>query len=273
MKKERADRLAVQQGLAESVEKARRYIMAGQVYTEKEQRVDKAGETLPAGTELKIKGETPKYVSRGGFKLEKALTVFHLDLKGKIMLDIGSSTGGFTDAALQNGAEKVYALDVGTNQLVWRLRSDERVIVMEQTNFRNSQKDDFKEGQPEIASIDVSFISLDKILPVLKKILVPNGDVVALIKPQFEAAKEEVGNKGVIRDQAIHEKVLEQVLMMAEREGYELMGLEFSPITGGEGNIEFLAHLNTVEKPQAQYPLKEKIKETVAAAHHVFYGV
>lgn len=270
MKKERADHLVVQQGLADSVEKAKRLIMAGKVYTEKEQRVDTAGEQVSVDVALKLKGETPRYVSRGGYKLEKALGVFGIDLSEKIMLDIGSSTGGFTDAALQNGALKCYALDVGTNQLVWKLRSDDRVIVMEQTNFRNSKLEDFNNGQPEVASIDVSFISLDKILPPLKEILVPDGDVLALVKPQFEAFKEEVGKKGVVKDPQVHEQVLLKIFTVAEKAGYTVCGLDYSPITGGEGNIEYLMHLKN--RPALSKVSSENIHDTVKEAHLHFYG-
>ncbi|MGP6139677.1 TlyA family RNA methyltransferase [Jeotgalibaca sp. A127] len=247
MEKERIDLLVVQQGLTDSREKAKRMIMAGQIYDQNNLRYDKPGEKVPVVTRLHIKGETLKYVSRGGLKLEKALDVFDISLEGIIVLDIGSSTGGFTDVALQNGASHCYALDVGTNQLDWKIRNDERVTTMEQTNFRYSKLEDFKEGQPGFACMDVSFISLKLILPVLKTILKPGGSAVALIKPQFEAGKEKVGKKGIVSDPSVHKQVLEEILAFANLTGFDVAGLDFSPITGGTGNIEFLAHLVATE--------------------------
>ncbi len=242
VKKERADVLLVEEGLFETREKAKRAIMAGIVYRANT-RVDKPGEKIPVDSELRIKGETLPYVSRGGLKLEKALKVFDFKVKDKLMLDIGASTGGFTDCALQNGAKHSYALDVGYNQLAWKLRSDDRVTVMERTNFRHVTPADFNEGLAEFATIDVSFISLKLILPVLRTVLVPNGDVMTLIKPQFEAGKEQVGKKGIIRDPKIHAAVVNEILTFAQGIGYTIRGLDYSPITGGEGNIEFIAHL------------------------------
>ncbi|MEH7350568.1 TlyA family RNA methyltransferase [Gottfriedia acidiceleris] len=242
-KKERVDVLLVDRGLIETREKAKRAIMAGLVYT-KEQRLDKPGEKIDIELPLQIKGEVMPYVSRGGYKLEKAINTFDLSVKDKIMIDIGSSTGGFTDCALQNGAKKSYALDVGYNQLAWKLRQDERVIVMERTNFRYVKPEDLIEGLPQFASIDVSFISLRLILPVLKTLLVPSSDVVALIKPQFEAGREQVGKKGIVRDSKVHEQVIEMMIDFALRQGYDIKALTFSPITGGDGNIEFLIHLH-----------------------------
>lgn len=244
MKKERADKLLVKQGWAENSEKAKRLIMAGIVFTSEEEQILTAGEKWVAETALYLKGQKHKYVSRGGLKLEKAIQVFNLDVEGKIVLDIGSSTGGFTDASLQKGAAAVYALDVGTNQLAWKLRKDDRVIVMEQTNFRYVKFEDFTSGRPEFVSIDVSFISLKRIFPVLKSILNKDGEVVALIKPQFEAAREDVGEKGIITNPFIHKKVLEETLSFAQSEGFLLKGLTISPITGGKGNIEFLAYFS-----------------------------
>jgi len=241
-KKERIDVLLVERGLVETREKAKRAIMAGLVYSN-EGRLDKPGEKIAADTPLTVKGQVMPYVSRGGYKLEKALKHFNLDLKDKIMLDIGASTGGFTDCALQNGAKLSYALDVGYNQLAWKLRQDERVVVMERTNFRYVTPADFQEGMPEFASIDVSFISLRLILPVLKTVLAPEGNVAALIKPQFEAGKDQVGKKGIVRDKKVHEAVVEKITSFALAEGYDVCGLTFSPITGGDGNIEFLIHL------------------------------
>ncbi|PQD96565.1 TlyA family rRNA (cytidine-2'-O)-methyltransferase [Pradoshia eiseniae] len=242
MKKERIDVLLVERGLAETREKAKRAVMAGLVYSN-ELRMDKPGEKIAQDAPLTIKGQVMPYVSRGGYKLEKALSQFDLSVKDKLMIDIGSSTGGFTDCALQNGARKSYAVDVGYNQLAWKLRNDERVIVMERTNFRHSVPEDFTEGMPEFASIDVSFISLRLILPALKKILVPGGDVVCLVKPQFEAGREQVGKKGIIRDKKVHLQVVEDMRDFAVSEGFILKDATFSPITGGDGNIEFLFHL------------------------------
>ena len=240
--KERVDILLVERGLCETREKAKRAIMAGLVFSN-EIRIDKAGEKIEIDKPLQVKGSQLKYVSRGGLKLEKALEIFDMNVEGKLMLDIGSSTGGFTDCALQNGARHAYALDVGSNQLAWKIRSDERVTVMEKTNFRYSKPEDFTEGLPEFATIDVSFISLSLILPVLKTLLVPGGDVMALVKPQFEAGKENVGKKGIVREPKIHLAVLEDTAKMATEVGFVVKDASFSPITGGEGNIEFLFHL------------------------------
>ncbi|MFD2446002.1 TlyA family RNA methyltransferase [Bacillus sp. CGMCC 1.16607] len=241
-KKERLDVLLVERGLIETREKAKRAVMAGLVYS-KEQRLDKPGEKVISDIPLTIKGNVIPYVSRGGLKLEKALEVFNLDIKGKKMIDIGASTGGFTDCALQNGVLMSYALDVGYNQLAWKLRQDERVVVMERTNFRYVTPADLTMGLPEFASIDVSFISLTLILPVLKHLLMPNSDVVALIKPQFEAGKDQVGKKGIVRDPSVHLLVIEKIIRHSIQEGYDVVELSFSPITGGDGNIEFLIHL------------------------------
>lgn len=242
MKKERVDVLLVERGLMETREKAKRAVMAGLVFSN-ETRLDKPGEKIAADAPLIIKGKPLPYVSRGGLKLEKALEVFGLDVKGKIVLDIGASTGGFTDCALQHGAKMSYALDVGYNQLAWKLRQDGRVVVMERTNFRYVTPQDFTKGIPEFASIDVSFISLSLILPVLKTLLAPGSDVVALIKPQFEAGRGQVGKKGIVKDKKVHREVIEKIIQLALRENFSVENLSFSPITGGEGNIEFLIHL------------------------------
>lgn len=239
--KERIDVLLVEQGFYESREKAKAAIMAGLVLAD-EERIEKAGMKVPRSSVLKVKGAVHPYVSRGGLKLEKALRRFSIDVGGRTMLDIGASTGGFTDCALQNGAAYVYAIDVGYNQLDWSLREDERVCVMERTNFRYMTPPDLKGPVPDFASIDVSFISLKIILPPLKALLRKPADIVALIKPQFEAGREKVGKSGVVRDPAVHREVLINVLEMAHEQGFILKGLTFSPITGGEGNIEFLAH-------------------------------
>lgn len=270
MKKERIDKLVVQAGLTESREQARRLIMAGQVYDQNNQRYDKPGEKIPIESELHIKGKTMPYVSRGGLKLEKAIKVFDIDMKGHRLLDIGASTGGFTDAALQFGAEMSYALDVGYNQLAYSLRVDPRVEVMERQNFRYSTPEDFKRGEPTIASIDVSFISLRLILPPLMDILVQEGVVLALIKPQFEAGRERIGKNGIVRESQTHIDVIIEVLQFASSIGYEIEDLTFSPITGGEGNIEFLAKLRNAKKPNNQSWQSLKIEDVVNQAHETF---
>ncbi|MEE8669102.1 MAG: TlyA family RNA methyltransferase [Heyndrickxia coagulans] len=268
MKKERVDVLLVERGLMETREKAKRAVMAGLVFSN-ETRLDKPGEKIAADAPLIIKGKPLPYVSRGGLKLEKALEVFGLDVKGKIVLDIGASTGGFTDCALQHGAKMSYALDVGYNQLAWKLRQDGRVVVMERTNFRYVTPQDFTKGIPEFASIDVSFISLSLILPVLKTLLAPLSDVVALIKPQFEAGRGQVGKKGIVKDKKVHREVIEKIIQLALRENFSVENLSFSPITGGEGNIEFLIHL---VQPAGQTEgganrLRVTVKDVVEEAH------
>lgn len=268
VQKERIDVLLVQQGLSETREKAKRNVMAGLVCDEKNIRYDKPGEKIPVDTVLRLKGQALKYVSRGGLKLEKAITSFGIDFEGKTLLDIGSSTGGFTDVALQNGAKMSYALDVGSNQLAWKLRQDERVEVMEKTNFRYSKLEDFTKGQPNISTIDVSFISLKLILPVLKEILASDGEVVALIKPQFEAGREQVGKKGIIRDKKVHLSVLEDVLAFIQEFGFNVMALDHSPITGGDGNIEFLAYLKPVETGLGQFLSEVTATEVVNNSHN-----
>ncbi|MGG3560959.1 TlyA family RNA methyltransferase [Neobacillus rhizosphaerae] len=240
--KERLDVLLVERGLIETREKAKRAIMAGLVYTN-EERLDKPGEKVKVDIPLNIKGNMLPYVSRGGLKLEKALKVFDVSVTGKVLLDIGASTGGFTDCALQNGAKMSYALDVGYNQLAWKLRQDERVVVMERTNFRYVTPSDLAGEMPNFASIDVSFISLTLILPVLKTLLIPGSDIIALIKPQFEAGRDQVGKKGIVRDEKVHLQVIEKIIQFSVGQGYMVANLSYSPITGGDGNIEFLLHL------------------------------
>lgn len=251
MKKERVDVLSVEQGLFETREKAKRAIMAGIVFCN-EECLDKPGEKIAVDSVLTVKGKTLPYVSRGGLKLEKALKVFDIDVKDKILLDIGSSTGGFTDCALQNGATMSYAVDVGYNQLAWKLRNDDRVVVMERTNFRYVTPSDLNGPMPNFSSIDVSFISLKLILPVLKTLLVSGSDVVALVKPQFEAGREQVGKKGIIRDPKVHEQVLQEIIEFSLKTGFHVKNLSFSPITGGEGNIEFLLHLQWMGEKENQ---------------------
>ncbi|MGG5255117.1 TlyA family RNA methyltransferase [Neobacillus sp. SM06] len=267
IKKERLDSLLVERGLAETREKAKRAIMAGLVYTN-EERLDKPGEKVNVDVPLSVKGNVLPYVSRGGLKLEKALNVFSIKVDGKVILDIGASTGGFTDCALQNGAKMSYALDVGYNQLAWKLRQDPRVRVMERTNFRYVTPADLDGEMPNFASIDVSFISLKLILPVLKTLLVPGSDIVALIKPQFEAGREQVGKKGIVRDPKIHLEVIEKIIDFSIEQGYSVLDLSYSPITGGDGNIEFLLHLKWEgERPKGESQLPVFPEKVVAAAH------
>lgn len=263
--KERVDVLLVERGLCETREKAKRAIMAGTVYTN-ELRLEKPGEKIAGDSPLQVKGNQMPYVSRGGLKLEKALKYFQVDVKDKLMLDIGASTGGFTDCALQNGARHCYALDVGYNQLAWKIRQDERVTVMERTNFRYVTVSDLEVGLPEFATIDVSFISLKLILPVLKTLLVPGSDVIALVKPQFEAGRANVGKKGVVRDSKVHINVLETISNFSQEVGFTLKNASFSPITGGEGNIEFLFHLVATETNETIFT-EEQLKQIVRDAH------
>ncbi|MEW4284009.1 TlyA family RNA methyltransferase [Priestia koreensis] len=267
-KKERVDVLLVERGLVETREKAKRSVMAGLVYSN-ETRLDKPGEKISRDLPLIVKGAVIPYVSRGGLKLQKALKEFALEIQDKIMIDIGSSTGGFTDCALQNGVKMSYAIDVGYNQLAWKIRQDERVVVMERTNFRYVTPADLQEGMPEFASIDVSFISLTLILPVLKTLLVPNSDVVALVKPQFEAGREQVGKKGIVRDPKVHQQVLEHMIEFSQKQGYTIADLSYSPITGGEGNIEFLLHLKWPGEGQedGENQLQMDVETLVSEAH------
>lgn len=267
MKKERIDVLLVESGLAETREQAKRNVMAGLVLANGE-RVDKPGTKIPVDAEIKLKGQAIPYVSRGGLKLKKAIDAFQLELADKIVLDIGASTGGFTDCSLQEGAKLVYALDVGYNQLAWKLRQDDRVVVMERTNFRYSTMADFTKGQPDFATIDVSFISLKLILPVLKSIVSEDAHISALIKPQFEAGRSEVGKKGIVRDKAIHIKVVKEIVHFSEQLGFTVSGLAPSPIRGGEGNIEFLMHLTLNEKKNIPFSANE-VEKLVREAHNV----
>ncbi len=250
MEKQRVDVLLVTQGLFDTRERAKRAVMAGEILGDNEERLDKPGMKISVDTELHLKGKPMPYVSRGGLKLEKALKVFGISVKDVPGLVIGAATGGCTAGMRDNGADLGYALDVGSNQLVWKLRQDPRVVVMEHTNFRYSKLADFSQGQPQFASIDVSFISLELILPPLKAILIPNGEVVALIKPQFEAGKKNVGKHGIVHDPAVHKMVLEKILNFAVASGYSVESLDFSPIKGGAGNIEFLVELKSVEQPR-----------------------
>lgn len=240
--KERLDVLLVKQGFVPSREKAKTVIMAGQVFVNN-QREDKAGSSFDeTKVTIEVRGNTLKYVSRGGLKLEKAMTEFPIVLEGKCCMDIGASTGGFTDCMLQNGAKKVYSIDVGHGQLDWKLRQDDRVVCMEKTNFRYVTNEQIPEPI-DFASVDVSFISLEKILPPAYELLIPDGEMVCLIKPQFEAGREKVGKKGVVTDKKVHKEVIENVIRFATSIQFEVLGLSFSPIKGPEGNIEYLLHI------------------------------
>ncbi len=239
--KERLDILLVNRALAASREKAKAIIMSGIVYVDG-QKEDKAGSMFEDTAVIEVRGTTLKYVSRGGLKLEKAMTHFGVQLAGKICMDVGSSTGGFTDCMLQNGAVKVYAVDVGHGQLDWKLRNDERVVCMEKTNIRYVTPENIAD-RIQFASIDVSFISLTKVLGPVKQLLTDDGQIVCLIKPQFEAGREKVGKKGVVREKSTHLEVIEQVIQFAVSQGFEILNLEFSPIKGPEGNIEYLLYL------------------------------
>lgn len=260
--KERLDVLLVQKGLVESREKAKALIMAGQVYVDN-QKCDKAGQNIDASKMPEIRGETLKYVSRGGLKLEKAMKEFPIKLDGKICMDIGASTGGFTDCMLQNGAKHVYAVDVGYGQFAWKLRNDERVTNMERTNIRRVTRDDIG-TEIDFASIDVSFISLKLVLPVVYNLLSDDGEVAALIKPQFEAGRGQVGKKGVVRDIKIHYEVVKNVTDFAAENGFFAEGLSYSPIKGPEGNIEYLIYL----KKKGENKITDEIIREVADNSH-----
>lgn len=271
--KERLDILLVNRNLAESREKAKAIIMSGNVFVDG-QREDKAGSTFPVDALIEVKSNPLKYVSRGGLKLEKAIARYGIILEGKTCMDVGSSTGGFTDCMLQNGAVKVYSVDVGTNQLAWKLRQDERVISMEKTNIRYLTPDQIPDTLA-FASIDVSFISLTKVLLPVRELLSCEGEIVCLIKPQFEAGREKVGKKGVVRDQKVHEEVIDLVVKYASSIGFECLDLDYSPIKGPEGNIEYLLYLKKKiynddmndEIPCGAMIPQDKIVRTVNEAH------
>lgn len=264
--KERLDVLLVRQGLAESREKAKAVIMAGCVYVN-DQKEDKAGAMFDeTKVSLEVRGNTLRYVSRGGLKLEKAIEVFGVQLDGKVCMDIGASTGGFTDCMLQNGAKKVYSVDVGHGQLAWKLRNDERVVCMEKTNFRYMTPEDVSEPI-EFASVDVSFISLDKILGPAYQLLTPDAQMVCLIKPQFEAGKDKVGKKGVVRDPQVHREVIESVFAFTAASGFEILKLDFSPIRGPEGNIEYLMYLGKAAQGEREAQDTALVQEVVERAH------
>ena len=245
--KKRIDVLLFERGLAPSREKARTLIMAGSVYVNN-QKFDKPGDTVSDDAEIEVRGSTLKYVSRGGLKLEKAMQLFPIDLNGKICMDIGASTGGFTDCMLQNGAQKVYSVDVGYGQLAWQLRQDPRVVNLERTNARYLTREQVPE-EINFFSVDVSFISLRIILPAVRPLLRDGGQAVCLIKPQFEAGREKVGKKGVVRDRAVHEEVVETICRFALENGYSVLGLTFSPVKGPESNIEYLVYLEKSDAP------------------------
>ena len=261
MKSKRLDQRLFELGLAESREKAKATIMSGIVYVNG-QKSDKPGTQVSDDAEIVVRGNACPYVSRGGFKLAKALEVFPVEPAGKVCIDCGASTGGFTDVLLKNGAAKVYAVDVGYGQLAWQLRQDSRVVVMERTNARALTPDMFPESM-DLGVMDVSFISIRLILPALHGLLKPGGEVVCLIKPQFEAGKADVGKKGVVRDKAVHERVLREMCEFFPTAGYTLMGLDYSPIRGPEGNIEYLAYL----KADGGDGIAPDIPALVAASH------
>ncbi|OCL26979.1 RNA methyltransferase [Orenia metallireducens] len=265
-KKERLDVVLTERGFFKSRSKAKRSIMAGLVFVD-EQKIDKAGTKIDLEADIRVKGDLHPYVSRGGLKLEKALEVFNIDLNDKLIIDIGASTGGFTDCALQNGARKVYAIDVGYNQLAWKLRSDERVVCMEKTNARYLTLEDIGEAG-DFGMTDVSFISLTKILPSLKGLLKESGEIVALIKPQFEAGPENVGNNGVVKDPAIHKEVIYKIFNFSKEIGLIPIGLNYSPITGGKShNIEYLSYFTLNQEALEIFNLDQKIEEIIKIAH------
>lgn len=265
--KTRLDMLLVDKGLASSREKAKAIIMSGIVYVNG-QKEDKAGSTFDEDAEVEVRGNTLRYVSRGGLKLEKAINEFGVSCEGKTCMDVGASTGGFTDCMLQNGAVKVYAVDVGHGQLDWKLRNDERVVCMEKTNIRYVTPDDIQEPV-ELSSIDVSFISLSKVLPAVRELLTENGEVVALIKPQFEAGREKVGKKGVVREQSTHVEVIEMCLQYAHDNHFRILDLTWSPIRGPEGNIEYLYHLSKDEnKEEKSFDVKKLVEDSHEAFLH-----
>lgn len=270
VEKERLDVLLVQQGLANSRELAKAYIMAGNVYVDG-QKEDKAGTKVAVTAKLEVKGNQMKYVSRGGYKLEKAMDVFGIHLDGKICLDIGASTGGFTDCMLQNGASKVYAIDVGYGQFAWKLRNDERVVCLEKTNVRYVTHEQVPD-EGDFASIDVSFISLTKVLPAVLGVLGEKGQLVCLIKPQFEAGREKVGKKGVVRDSSVHREVIEMIVEYVRTQSLGILGLDFSPIKGPEGNIEYLIYLDKSQSGMHEDEVQARVDTVVAQSHKILSG-
>ena len=266
--KRRIDALLVERGLAPSRERAKLLIMEGLVYVN-HQKTDKAGDTVPADAEVEVRGKGLPYVSRGGLKLEKAMAQFPIVLDGKVTMDIGASTGGFTDCMLQNGAARVYAIDVGYGQLAWKLRTDPRVVNLERTNVRYLTAEQVPE-QVDFFSVDVSFISLSLVLPAAFPFLRENGEAVCLVKPQFEAGRGKVGKKGVVRDPAVHREVLEKAVGYALSSGFSPFGLTYSPVKGPEGNIEYLLYLRREAQPRTgELP---DLSELVEESHRVLNG-
>lgn len=263
--KERLDVLLVKRGLAPSREKAKAIIMSGVVFVDNV-REDKAGTSFDEKVIIEVRGKTLKYVSRGGLKLEKAMDAFGVKIEGKICMDVGASTGGFTDCMLQNGAVKVYSVDVGHGQLAWKLVQDERVVCMDRTNIRYVVPEDI-DDIIDFASIDVSFISLTKVLLPVKQLLKDNGQIVCLIKPQFEAGRENVGKKGVVRDKKIHTQVIENVIEYAKSIGFGILNLDFSPVKGPEGNIEYLLYLQKVSESEEFEDNKVLPEDVVEQSH------
>ncbi len=267
VEKERLDVLLVQLGLANSRELAKAYIMAGNVYVDG-QKEDKAGTKVAVNAPIEVRGSQMKYVSRGGYKLEKAIEEFGVSLEGKVCLDIGASTGGFTDCMLQNGASKVYAIDVGYGQFAWKLRNDERVVCLEKTNVRYVTHEQVPD-EGDFASIDVSFISLTKVLPAVLGILGEKGQLVCLIKPQFEAGREKVGKKGVVRDIQVHREVIEMIADYVRAQQLGILALDFSPIKGPEGNIEYLIYLDKSQTGMTAEAVAKRLEEVVAQSHKI----
>lgn len=269
MSQQRLDALVVQQGLATGRDQAKAYILAGQIMVDGK-RIDKAGTMVPEASVLVFTGNANPFVSRGGLKLTKALDAFSIDLSGRRVLDLGASTGGFTDCALQRGASHVVAVDVGYGQLAWTLRNDPRVTVLERTNARYLTLESI--GAPvDFSSADLSFISLTKVLPAIPPLLAPEGQLVVLVKPQFEAGRGQVGKKGVVKDPAVHEQVILRVALFARNLGLEPLHVSYSPITGPEGNIEYLLHLGLSAKPWEQF--EQTVVDEVAAAHQILQPV
>ena len=265
--KERLDTLLVQKGLAPSREVAKAVIMAGDVYVEG-MKEDKAGTKIPVESKIEVKGTKMKYVSRGGFKLEKAMVEFGITLENKICMDVGASTGGFTDCMLQNGAIKVYAIDVGYGQFAWKLRNDSRVVCLEKTNVRYITEEQIPQAA-DFASIDVSFISLTKVLPATLGVMTEAGQLVCLIKPQFEAGREKVGKKGVVKDKAVHREVILKIIDFAFDNGISVKNISFSPIKGPEGNIEYLIYLDKKEMGMTKEEAYALANEIANTSHEV----
>lgn len=264
-KKERLDILLVEKGIITSREKAKACIMEGKVYVDG-QKVDKAGEKVSASSNIEYRGEVLKYVSRGGLKLEKAMNTWNISLNDKVCMDIGASTGGFTDCMLQNGAKKVFSVDVGYGQFAWKLRTDDRVVCMERTNIRYVTPEDINNELLDFASIDVSFISLKKIMPAVINLLKDNGEVAALIKPQFEAGREKVGKKGVVREISTHKEVVHDIIDFLRENSLNVLGVSFSPIKGPEGNREYLVYFTKDQNKESSFET-EDIDKVVEASH------